>query len=95
MKALAYQNREEDIHPFTLLWDFLYYQLIPLLIILFFLGIYRVETKILKYISGTLAYHSLSEKLKEHSLLSSHTVEPHLANQRSLDLKKSLNLDIV
>ena len=73
---------------------FSYYQLIPLSIILCFFGISRVEPKLLQYISGTLTDHSLSGPPKYHSLLASHPVEPHLTDQSSLDLHKSLNLNI-
>ena len=71
-----------------------HYQLIPSWIILCFLGISIVETKLLQYISGTLTDHSSSGPPKDHSLLASHPVEPHPNDQRSLDLQKSLNLNI-
>ena len=63
-------------------------------IILYFLGKFRVEPKILQYISGTLTYISFSGPPKEHSLLASHTEEPYPTDQSSLDLQKSLNLNI-
>ena len=59
-----------------------------------FLGISRVEPKLLQYISGTLTDHSLSGHPKDHSLLASHPVEPHLTDQIYSDLQKSLNLNI-
>ena len=59
-----------------------------------FLGISRVEPKLLQYISDTLTYHSLSVHPKYHSLLASHHVEPHPTDQRCLDSHKSLNLNI-
>ena len=73
---------------------FSYYQLIPLLIILCFLGKSRVETKLLKYILGTLTDHSLSGTPTDHLLLASHPAEPHPTDKSSLDLHKSFNLNI-
>ena len=73
---------------------FSYYQLFPLSIILCFLGKSRVEPKLLKYISGTLTDHSLSGPQKYHSLIESHTEETHPTDQSSLDLQKSLNINI-
>ena len=73
---------------------FSYYQLVPLSIILCFLGIYIVEPKRFNYISGTLIDHSLSGPPKDHSLIASHTTEPHPTDQIYLDLHKSLNLNI-
>ena len=73
---------------------FSYYQLIPLLIILCFLGKPRVEPKLLQYISGTLIDHSLSGPPEYHLLLASHAAEPHRTDQISLDLYKSINLNI-
>ena len=58
------------------------------------LGKSRVEPKLLKYISGNLTDHSLSGPPKDHSLLASHPTEPHPTDQSSLDLQKSLNLNI-
>ena len=66
----------------------------PLVNYLIFLGISGVEPKLLQYISGTLTDHSSSGPPKDHSLLASHPVEPHPTDQSSLDLYKSLNLDI-
>ena len=63
-------------------------------IILSFLGISRVETKLLQYLSGTLTDHSFSGPPKYHSLIASHPVKPHPTDQSSLDLQKSLNLNI-
>ena len=59
-----------------------------------FLGKSRVEPKLLQYISGILTYHSLSGPPKDHSVLASNPAEPHPTDQSSLDLKKSLNLNI-
>ena len=59
-----------------------------------FLGISRVEPKLLQYILGTLTYHYLSVPPKYHSLIESNPVEPHPTDQSSLDLQKSLNLNI-
>ena len=73
---------------------FSYYQLMPLSIILCFLGKSRVEPTLIQYISGTLTDHSLSGPPKDHSLIASHPSEPHPTDQRSLDLNKSLNLNI-
>ena len=54
----------------------------------------RVEPKILQYKSGTLTDHSSSVPSKDHSLLVLHPVETHPTDQRSLDLQKSLNVNI-
>ena len=59
-----------------------------------FLGKCRVETKFIKYISGNLTDNFLSGPPEDHLLLASHTAEPHPTDQISLDLKKSLNLNI-
>ena len=59
-----------------------------------FLEKFRVEPKLLKYISGTLTDHSLSGPPKDHSLLASNPSEPHPTDQSYLDLHKSLNLNI-
>ena len=67
-----------------------YYQLIPLSIILCFLGISRVETKLLQYISGTLTYQYLSGTPWDCSLLASHPAEPHPTDQSSLDSRSDL-----
>ena len=61
---------------------------------LMFLGISRVEPKIRQYSSGTLTDHSLSGPPKDHSLLESHPVELHFTDQSSLELQRSLNLNI-
>ena len=66
----------------------------PFSVILCFLGKYRVEPKLLQYISGTLTYHSFSGPPKDHSFLASRPSEPHPDDQISLDLHKSLNLNI-
>ena len=63
-------------------------------VVLRFLGIPRVESKLLQYISDTLTDHSLSGPPKDHSLLASHPVEIHPTDQSSLELKKPLNLNI-
>ena len=63
-------------------------------IILCFLEIYRVEPKLLQFISGPLTDHPLSGSPKYHSFLVSHPVEPHPTDQSSLELQKSLNLNI-
>ena len=82
-------------HPyFYFIVIFPYYQLIPLSIILCFLGKSRVEPKLLTYISDTLTDHSLPGPPKYHSFLASHPAEPHPTNQSSLELQKSLNLNI-
>ena len=73
---------------------FSYYQIIPLSIILCFLGKSRVEPKLLKYIPGTLTYHTLSGPPKDHSFLASHPVEPHPTDQSYFYLQKSLNINI-
>ena len=59
-----------------------------------FLGMSRFEPKLLQYIPGTLTDHSYSGPPKDHSLLASHPAEPHPTEQRSLDLHKSINLNI-
>ena len=66
----------------------------PFVNYLMFLGISRVEPKICQYSSGTLTDHSLSGPPKDHSFLESHPVELHLTDQSSLELHKSLNLNI-
>ena len=66
----------------------------PFVNYLMFLGIPRVETKLLQYISVTLTEHSLSGPPKHHALLVSHIAEPHPTDQSSLYLHKSLNLNI-
>ena len=71
-----------------------YCQLIPLSLILCFLGISRVEPKLIQYISGTLKHHSFSGPPKDHLLLAWDPVEPYPTDQSSLDLQKSLNLNI-
>ena len=73
---------------------FSYYQLIPLSIVLCFLGKSRVEPKLLQYISGTLTCHFLSGPPKDHSFIASHPAEPHPNDQISLEKQKSLNLNI-
>ena len=67
------------------------YQLIPLSIILCFLGKSRVEPRLLKYISGTLTYHSFPGHLTYNSFLASHPAEPHPTDQSYLGLQKSLH----
>ena len=42
----------------------------------------------------TLTDHYLSGPPKNHSLLASHPTEPHMTDQRYLDLQKTLNLNI-
>ena len=71
-----------------------YCELIPLSIILCFLGKSRAEPKLIKYILGTLTDHFLSGPPKDHSVLASHTTETHPTDQSSFDLQKSLNLNI-
>ena len=44
--------------------------------------------------SGTQTYHSWSGPPKDHSSISSHPIEPYRTDQSSLDLQKSLNLNI-
>ena len=89
-------SKQRVKHPsfYFIVRFFSYYQLIPLSVILFFLVISIVETKILQYISSTLIYHYSSGPPKDHSLLASHPVEPHPTDQSSLDLQKYLNLNI-
>ena len=57
-------------------------------IILCYLGKSKVEP------TGTLTEHFLSGPSKHHSLLASHTAEPHLTDQSSLEKHKSLNINI-
>ena len=68
---------------------FSYCQLILLSIILCYLGKSRVETKLL-----TLTDYALSGPPKYHYFLAPHPAEPHSTDQRSLDLQKSLNINI-
>ena len=70
---------------------FSYYQLIPLSIILCYLGKSKVEP------TDTLTDHFLPGPLKDHSLIASHPVEPHPDDQSSLfslEKHKSLNINI-
>ena len=89
---MVYQIREYDIHRFKLLWYcFSYYQLIPLSIVLCYLGKSKVEP------TCTLTDHLFSEPPKDHSLLASHPAEPHPTDQSSplsLAKQKSLNINI-
>ena len=58
------------------------------------LGKSRVETKLFKYISGTLTDHLLSGPPKYHKLLASYPAEPHPTDHRSLEKQKSININI-
>ena len=66
----------------------------PFVNYLMFLVKSRVEPKLIQYIAGTLIDQSLSGPPKYHSLLASHPAEPNPNDQISLDLHKSLNLNI-
>ena len=70
---------------------FSFYQLIPLSVILGYLGKSKVE------LTGTLIDHFLPGPSKDHSLLASHTAEPHPTDRCSLfsfEKQKSLNINI-
>ena len=73
MEALEYRIIEEDKHTFTLLQFFLILSAYTFVSYMF-IGISRVEPKLLHYILGTLTDHSLSGPQKDHSLLASHLV---------------------
>ena len=89
-------SKQRVRHPssYFIVGFFSYCQLILLSIILFCLEISRVEPKTIQYIAVTLTYNSSLVTPKDHSLIASHAVEPHLTGQSSLDLQKLLNLNI-